>query len=65
VDAVDLAASIAWQRPMKHWRVPIRHGAQIAADHYHAVIAAGNLAVDDIDGELFALDAALATDPLE
>lgn len=60
VDNLALAASIAWQKPPFRWVAPYPYAAQVVADYYYGAVAAGNLDIDAIDGELFALDAALA-----
>jgi len=58
VDAVSFAAVIAGGHDFR-WVTAYRHQARVVADHYHAAVDSGNLAIDAVDAELFALDAAL------
>ena len=56
VSSLELAAAIAWERPPSRWVASQAWHAKIVSDHYHAVLASGNLDIDDIDAELFDLD---------
>lgn len=59
VDNVALAAGIYWQKDPNRWVIYGPLAAKVISNHFHAAIDNGNLNPDAVDGELFALDAAL------
>lgn len=63
VDGLSFAAAIAWGKPAHEWVAPYRYNARVVAEHYYASVLAGNLDLDSIDAELFALDYALEALP--
>lgn len=59
VDNLALAAAIEWNRPPRRWVADFPYAARTIADHYYTAVLVGNLNIDAVDGELFALEAAL------